>query len=718
MTSSYAGAVLPALLIMGLGFGMIFAPAINTAPTGVRPGIRTSELTGGAASWHLSDAGEGPEEVVPEACTHTSLVHRLAVLFGWTVARWAGSGMIPQQCDRDGCTGVRLAGGLKCLAHASKEEQDTALEQLRTTGMIDARGVQITSPLLGRILASAPRDAHNHPLFSQAGFGGATFEGDAGFNTATFKVLAMFGGATFEGDAGFRGAAFGGEARFGQATFERDAEFGGATFEGFAGFDGATFEGDAGFGGATFENDASLNGATFKRLAMFMGATFKRETTFGMATFGRWAGFGATFKGDAGFGGATFENDAEFSRATFERDAGFGGATFKDNAGFGGATFKDNAGFGGATFKGSVTFQAADFEGSVRFDGVTFKGLAGFPMATFGGYAGFDGTTFEGEARFDGATFKRARQFGPLLAYRGLCLDGVQCAQLVQIEASTIGVYCRRAQFPGGVHFRLRWARVVLDDTDLAASSLLTGIPRLANPKLATPEKRIAKRWQRQEPDTISEQPRLLSLQRADVGGLELGNVSLADCRFDGAHNLDRLRLEADVAFAAAPAPLTYRQVIAEERAWRATRSGRWTAPLWPTWPGGEPPEVLDAGKIAGLYRALRKGREDAKDEPGAGDFYYGEMEMRRHARGHGGGRTEGVSRGRVERGVLTAYWLVSGYGLRALRSLAALVILCAIVTTALTGFGLAKSDLVTAPPQHLTGTITAVPHNPARITA
>ncbi len=41
VTSSYAGGVLPALLIMGLGFGMIFAPAINTATAGVRaPGLR------------------------------------------------------------------------------------------------------------------------------------------------------------------------------------------------------------------------------------------------------------------------------------------------------------------------------------------------------------------------------------------------------------------------------------------------------------------------------------------------------------------------------------------------------------------------------------------------------------------------------------------------------------------------------------------------------
>ncbi len=35
VTSSYLGGVLPALLIMGLGFGMIFAPAINTATAGI-----------------------------------------------------------------------------------------------------------------------------------------------------------------------------------------------------------------------------------------------------------------------------------------------------------------------------------------------------------------------------------------------------------------------------------------------------------------------------------------------------------------------------------------------------------------------------------------------------------------------------------------------------------------------------------------------------------
>ena len=62
---------------------------------------------------------------------------------------------------------------------------------------------------------------------------------------------------------------------------------------------------------------------------------------------------------------------------------------------------------------------------------------------------------------------------------------------------------------------------------------------------------------------------------------------------------------------------------------------------------------MLWAGQIAELYRAFRKGGEDAKDEPDAADFYYGEMEMRRHA----GGRGE-VYRGQVERAILTLYLL------------------------------------------------------------
>jgi hypothetical protein len=161
-----------------------------------------------------------------------------------------------------------------------------------------------------------------------------------------------------------------------------------------------------------------------------------------------------------------------------------------------------------------------------------------------------------------------------------LILDEVRFAQPVQVEVSSTGVCCRRARFPGGVQFRLRWARVVLDDTDFAAPSILAGIPYMSNQELIRREARVARSWQRLLAGEISERPQLLSLRRANVAGLGLSNVSAADCRFAGAHNLDKLRLESDVSFASRPLRMTWggrrwggREVIAEEVTWRANRS-------------------------------------------------------------------------------------------------------------------------------------------------
>lgn len=89
--------------------------------------------------------------------------------------------------------------------------------------------------------------------------------------------------------------------------------------------------------------------------------------------------------------------------------------------------------------------------------------------------------------------------------------------------------------------------------------------------------------------------------------------------------------------------------------------------------------EEASAADVAGLYRQLRKGREEAKDEPGAADFYYGEAEMRRHARETPAG----------ERVILWMYWLTSGYGLRASRALIALAITVVLFALAFDLWGL-----------------------------
>ena len=118
---------------------------------------------------------------------------------------------------------------------------------------------------------------------------------------------------------------------------------------------------------------------------------------------------------------------------------------------------------------------------------------------------------------------------------------------------------------------------------------------------------------------------------------------------------------------------------MAEEHLWRAEHGdgpgwyeGDVRAPAWLA----ETSERPDAQRIAGIYRALRKGREDNKDEPGAADFYYGEMEMRRHA-AKARRRIRRIPE--IEEVVLWLYWLVSGYGLRASRALVALAITVAV---------------------------------------
>jgi hypothetical protein len=189
--------------------------------------------------------------------------------------------------------------------------------------------------------------------------------------------------------------------------------------------------------------------------------------------------------------------------------------------------------------------------------------------------------------------------------------------------------------------------------------------------------------------------PRVMSARRAKLAQITLSGVDLRACRFADAHGLDGLRLER-ARFAEPPSGWrlrwrrprwTRRQTIAEEHHWRAKHGhgsgwyeGEVTAPDWLE----QASEPLEHEQIAGIYRELRKGREDNKDEPGAADFYYGEMEMRRQRDGQP--RQEDKTRAaraipRAERWVVWSYWLVAGYGLRASRALVALAL-----TTALLG--------------------------------
>jgi hypothetical protein len=175
------------------------------------------------------------------------------------------------------------------------------------------------------------------------------------------------------------------------------------------------------------------------------------------------------------------------------------------------------------------------------------------------------------------------------------------------------------------------------------------------------------------------------------VAGLRVADVDLRACRFASAHNLDKLRIEGESLFARSPGWWrARRKTLAEEQRWRASRPGRWRPGGWypqvcqsPAYKTLGPPGALPPVQLAALYRELRKGREDAKDEPGAADFYYGEMEIRRLDPGAPW----------AERLVLWLYWLTSGYALRAWRSLAALVVVVLLASVVFAFWGFPQSD-------------------------
>jgi hypothetical protein len=622
-------------------------------------------------------------------------------------------------CTEGACVGVQLPSGDRCWAHADRHDLDAALERLREGDDLDGRGVAFTAGLLERVLDAVPNDdgraVVTYALFDRAtfddrtDFGAAKFEGDAAFVEATFRGNASFEGtafagyadfegATFAGDVTFEGAAFAGYADFDGATFAGDGDFNRATFAGEVTFEVATFAGDAGFSETTFEGEAHFYVATFEGEARFNGAILERGVVFERATFMDTAGFDqATFTGHASFLRTIFTNSATFEGAMFEHHARFDRATFKREATFRQATFRRIAAFGRAGFMGRAWFTGATFTGQAGFSRGLFKGNTWFDRATFEREAAFGRARFECEAGFREATFERARQLGPMVVHVHLHLDGALFHERIRIEVSTAVLSCRRTRFLAGVQLRVRRAQVVLDDADLAAPSVLSSAP--AFPRLSEGDwpQTVEIGWRVDRHGT----PRLLSVRGADVAGLTVAGVDLRACRFVDAHHLDKLRAEAS-NFSNTPRGWrwTRRRTIAEEQQWRASKGGHGWYRLQnqpPEWfeveeRSGGPGGVLLPGDIARLYRELRKGLEDSKDEPGAADLYYGEMEMRRHDKRrqvhlerNGGIKNSAAA----EYAILSLYWLVSGYALRAWRALTSLaaVVLVASVIFAFWGF-------------------------------
>jgi hypothetical protein len=422
--------------------------------------------------------------------------------------------------------------------------------------------------------------------------------------------------------------------------------------------------------------------------ARFDGARFAEDAEFDRARF----------SGEAVFRRARFGGEARFGAAQFRRRAWFAGAGFVGMAWFGSARFGGDAGFGTACFKQDAWFPDAHISRTAWFDRARFTGNAGFERAHFGGDACFDGAHFKKDAGFNSAEFKAAQQLGPIVVHGHFALDNALFERPVQIEAVAGEVTVRQVEFGAAATMRLRYADTVLDGMTTTQSVTIAGaagpftfLPRPSGEPLQVDESVLAA-------SGSDAAPALRSLRRVDASLLVLINCNLSRCEFTDANQLDQVRIVGRPRLASTPRgwvwkvswpPVGYwtsRQALAEELIWRADEE----VPAGPWRRHADNMDLprrsfLTPARVSALYRQLRKAEEDAKNEPGAADLYYGETEMRRLDR----------ATPRFERLTLTLYWLLSGYGLRAARAFVALLVLLVLGTVGFATMGLANSNHV-----------------------
>lgn len=443
---------------------------------------------------------------------------------------------------------------------------------------------------------------------------------------------------------------------------------------------GSSSVGEANFDECIFTEDANFASAIFAENSSFKNALFSGRARFDDVKFAVTEFQEATFESDASFDRAEF-GFAQFERATFLRESFFSHAVFAN-----GGWFED------VQFIGGVWFYCATFTGSAVFDGSIFgadwTGGSTFRNAIFSGGVGFSGTRFELDALFAGARFESAVLLGPISAGGKIVLSHAVFTSPATIEASANSLQCVRTQWESTATLRLRYADVDMSDAVLSMPMAISG--HATNFNLGSGYYAYFSESGLIGDGSIS----IRSLRGVDAAHLVLTDTDLSSCIVTGAFHLDQLRLEGRAVFAQPPDGwrlrrgfpfrLARRRVLAEEHYWRAgaTRAQNgWT-------PNPARAAIVTAGPndLAPAYRELRKASEDAKNEPDAADFYYGEMEMRRND----GARPLG------ERVLISAYWLASGYGLRTTRALGWLLVTMISTVLAIAMWGLPNSESTT----------------------
>ncbi|MEU9335585.1 pentapeptide repeat-containing protein [Streptomyces sp. NPDC048290] len=545
------------------------------------------------------------------------------------------------------CRGRSTGTGAACLAHLDTGRRTTYLAGLTPGADLDHRGTPFTQDLLDELLTALRDPATARARIGRARFDEARFTGEVAFDEVDFSGVCSFATAEFDSGARFRDTRFADDLRLENAHLTGDLSI-----------ESPEVGADAWCYGTRVDGALRFRVAIVRGTAMFHGVT----------------------TGEAHFTGVRFKGPARFDDCAVDGPAYFDSAVFGDGADFDRAAITGAACFDGARFdSGRVSFDGAELGGEAQFSESRFATGATFDGAGFGGDLVFAHARLEGDIHFRRAAFRGTARIGPLLRPGLVDLSDAVFDSAVTLEIAADRLRCRRTRWASTAALRLRHTAV--DLTDAVLEFPVTVAARSTRFVSAYGEPV-------DETDLTPAPVRVVSMSGVDVAHLVLADVDLTECRFVETVHLDQLRLEGRFVLAPPPEPIhwrgglpvrwTRRRTLAEEHHWRATR---YATAGWTPAPAGV--ETHDPAVLAPVYRQLRKALEDGRNEPGAADFYYGEMEMRRLDR----------EAPRSERMLLGLYWAVSGYGLRALRALTWLGLAMTATVVAMMLWGLPQQD-------------------------
>ena len=361
-----------------------------------------------------------------------------------------------------------------------------------------------------------------------------------------------------------------------------------------------------------------------------------------------------TFPAMCLFANAVFLKEANFYSAVFEHGAVFQSAQFEDEASFTRSQFGAEANFHSAVFKGDAHF-STDFTHEVTFVMARFAKDAGFYGASFTSRATFSSVKFEGDAKFPRATFRNEADFGNIDFFQKAFFAVATFEQETDFTSTrfTLNVDFEHTTFKKVVNFSeaVFSAGVEFRETQFRNDSELLPGPIFSLTQFMAPETAVFYRTY---------------LGQALFYNCEASRLTFSSVNWRTRSNGKRQLFEECV------------DLTDFSDLWHHTNE-------------------RDYQLIAETYQQLKKNYDGRQDYWTAGDFHYGEMEMKRL---HSPRKNKAVRWLHRNLGLVAWYRYASEYGESYVRPLLALAVVLAVFTIffPIPGLVLTKPDSGEAP--------------------